>query len=104
MLHVPRRVQGTVEAYWEYQLKPWDVCAGIAILAAAGGRITTMDGSRYSPFHRSLLATNGGMHDYLVGVMAGPTRGLVGEHGVNLTPAFVPPGYDAGWVREDMMR
>ncbi len=38
---------GIVEAYWEYRLKPWDVCAGVLVLEEAGGRVTTMDGLPY---------------------------------------------------------
>ena len=38
---------GIVEAYWEYQLKPWDTCAGVIILTEAGGKVTTMDGKPY---------------------------------------------------------
>ena len=38
---------GIAEAYWEYRLKPWDVCAGVLILEEAGGKVTTMDGLPY---------------------------------------------------------
>jgi len=44
-------------------LKPWDVAAGIVILEEAGGRVTTADGTAYSVFDRSLLATNDALYD-----------------------------------------
>lgn len=33
---------GIVDAYWEYRLKPWDVCAGVLIVEEAGGRCATV--------------------------------------------------------------
>jgi myo-inositol-1(or 4)-monophosphatase len=42
----------------QFNLKPWDVAAGICILEEAGGRVSTADGLAYSVFDRSLLATN----------------------------------------------
>jgi myo-inositol-1(or 4)-monophosphatase len=44
-------------------LKPYDVAAGIVILEEAGGRVTTADGSAYSVFDRSLLATNDALYE-----------------------------------------
>jgi myo-inositol-1(or 4)-monophosphatase len=49
---------GQVDAYWQFNLKPWDVAAGVCILEEAGGRVSTADGLAYSVFDRSLLATN----------------------------------------------
>ena len=48
-----------LDGYWEYRLKPWDVCAGALIVEEAGGAVTTTDGLAFSPFARSILATNG---------------------------------------------
>lgn len=42
----------------QFDLKPWDVAAGVCILEEAGGRVSTADGLAYSVFDRSLLATN----------------------------------------------
>lgn len=53
---------GVVDAYWEFRLKPWDVCAGVLMVEEAGGRVTTMDGLPYSVFDRSLLASNLNLH------------------------------------------
>ena len=42
----------------QFNLKPWDVAAGVCILEEAGGRVSTADGLAYSVFDRSLLASN----------------------------------------------
>ena len=54
---------GVVDAYYQFELKPWDVTAGIVILEEAGGRVSTADGLAYSVFDRSLLATNDALYD-----------------------------------------
>lgn len=36
--------QGTFDAFWELYLNPWDVAAGLAILAEAGGMATRVNG------------------------------------------------------------
>jgi Inositol monophosphatase family len=57
-----RPAPGIVDGYWEYRLKPWDVCAGVLIVEEAGGRVATMDGNAYSVFSRSVLATNDALY------------------------------------------
>ena len=50
---------------------PRDVAAGVLILEEAGGRVTTMDGAAYSPFQRSLLASNDSLHSQVGGGVGG---------------------------------
>ena len=35
---------GRYDGYWERDLKPWDVAAGILLVTEAGGKVTTADG------------------------------------------------------------
>ncbi len=63
MCHV---ASGRVEGYFEEGLAPWDVAAGEAIVAAAGGRVTSYDGSPHDLYGRSTLATNGLVHQKIV--------------------------------------
>jgi myo-inositol-1(or 4)-monophosphatase len=57
---------GTYDGYWERRLHIWDAAAAAALVLAAGGRITALDGSppRYRSGH--IAATNGHIHDALV--------------------------------------
>ncbi len=49
---------GRFDAYWERDLNPWDVGAGIVIVREAGGMVTEIDGGA-SPMHEgSVLAAN----------------------------------------------
>ncbi len=52
--------QGTLDAFWEEHLSPWDVAGGLAILEEAGGIWMRQDGSALA-LHEggSVLAANG---------------------------------------------
>lgn len=54
---------GRFDGYWELRLAPWDMAAGILLVAEAGGRVTRMDGGP-DPLHppTSIAATNGRIH------------------------------------------
>jgi myo-inositol-1(or 4)-monophosphatase len=56
---------GTFDAYWERMLHPWDMIGGAAIVLAAGGRITHLDGGPADFRKGHLLASNGLIHDPL---------------------------------------
>ena len=59
--------RGTFEAYYEMNLKPWDVSAGVLILSEAGGKITNINGDEYNLFEdKYIVATNGKIHDKLI--------------------------------------
>lgn len=62
--------RGTFAGYYEINLKPWDVAAGILILEEAGGRVSGVDGAPYTLERRILVASNGRIHDALVEQMA----------------------------------
>lgn len=57
---------GYLDAYWEYNLQPWDIAAGKIILEEAGGSITNMDGSTLAPKKQSMLASNGLIHSEIL--------------------------------------
>jgi len=58
---------GTYDGYWEKKLAPWDCAAGAALVVAAGGRISDYAGGSADVLSGQLLATNGAIHDALVG-------------------------------------
>ena len=62
--------KGVFDGYYEINLKPWDVAAGILVLLEAGGKISRHDGQAYTMDERIVVATNGKVHDALVGKMA----------------------------------
>lgn len=50
---------GRFDGFWEIDLHPWDVAAGVLLVREAGGKVTGYDQTEYSIYDRSLLATNG---------------------------------------------
>ena len=50
---------GRFDGYYEYNLNPWDVAAGILIVRQAGGQVVNFKGGDEILNSRELLATNG---------------------------------------------
>ena len=61
---------GRFDAFWEYGLAPWDVAAGALLVAEAGGRVTAVDGSEFAIDQRTILASNGALHEPFRQVLA----------------------------------
>ncbi len=60
---------GRYDGYWEFKLNPWDTAAGVLLVREAGGRVTYMRGKPFEIASREVLASNGLLHDELVGEM-----------------------------------
>jgi len=58
--------QGRVDAFYEIDLKPWDVAAGILIVQEAGGVITNQTGASFAFEDKGIVASNGHTHDQLL--------------------------------------
>ncbi len=54
---------GRFDAFWELELKPWDVAAGVLLVKEAGGNVTQFDNSEYTVYDKTLLASNAKIHD-----------------------------------------
>ncbi len=62
---------GHFDAYWELYLSPWDVAAGSVVVREAGGRVTDLTGGDDWLFGQNILASNGALHDAVLGVVGG---------------------------------
>ncbi|MBU3973775.1 MAG: inositol monophosphatase, partial [Alphaproteobacteria bacterium] len=62
---------GRYDAYYERNLKPWDVAAGILFVTEAGGVVTTIDGEGRPETGAQILATNSELHPQLLKVLRG---------------------------------
>ena len=58
---------GRVDAFWEFNLNPWDTSAGALLVAEAGGTMSGFDGSSFRLDSKEVLATNGLLRDELLG-------------------------------------
>jgi myo-inositol-1(or 4)-monophosphatase len=59
---------GRFDGYWEFSLSPWDMTAGILLVAEAGGTLSSSAGGPLD--HTDLVVTNGRIHEDLRGVVA----------------------------------
>ena len=57
---------GRFDGFWELVLAPWDVAAGMLLVAEAGGVITDLGGSPTMPKHGAYVAGNPPIHAWLL--------------------------------------
>ena len=81
---------GRMEAFWEFNLNPWDTAAGILLVEEAGGRVTDFSGNPYRIASDEILASNGHIQPELLGLFADMFAGR------DLTPIPTP----AEWAAE----
>lgn len=60
---------GRFDGFYEHKLEPWDSAAGYLIVEEAGGRVTDLNGDKFSVYQHRLLATNGRIHDEMVEII-----------------------------------
>jgi myo-inositol-1(or 4)-monophosphatase len=75
---------GRLEAFWEFNLNPWDTAAGILLVEEAGGQVTDFAGAPFKLDSREVLASNGRIHGELVGLFTDMFAGR------NLSPIPTP--------------
>ena len=62
--------EGTTDGFYEIDLKPWDVAAGILIVREARGEISNTSGEEYCFDDKGIIASNGKIHNELLEYMA----------------------------------
>jgi myo-inositol-1(or 4)-monophosphatase len=71
---------GRYDAFWEFNLNPWDTAAGVLIAQEAGGTVTNFSGGPFSIDSAQVLASNGLLHEELLkefaAIFAGRVEGL----------------------------
>ncbi|MBS1632120.1 MAG: inositol monophosphatase [Bacteroidetes bacterium] len=60
---------GRFDGFYEHKLEPWDSAAGFLLVEEAGGKVTDFKGNKFSPYQPHVLATNGKIHDDMLGVI-----------------------------------
>ena len=68
---------GRADGYWEFNLCPWDVAAGLLLVREAGGKVTDFDNRSWrhvDDFGRQTLATNGKIHAAMLKVITAQSK------------------------------
>jgi myo-inositol-1(or 4)-monophosphatase len=63
---------GRYEGFWEEDLSPWDIAAGILLVKEAGGYVSDLKGGQTMLQTGALLATNGTLHAPLQALLGSP--------------------------------
>lgn len=64
---------GFLDGFFEYDLKIWDVAAGILLIREGGGTVTDYQGARSRPFNGDIVASNGALQNVLLDIVNTPT-------------------------------
>src|SRR5262249_18785382 len=62
---------GRVDAYWERDISPWDIAAGLLLVREAGGFVSDVDGKDTMIQTGSIVAGNETMHNELLKLIKG---------------------------------
>jgi len=60
---------GRLDGFWEVNLNPWDMAAGMLFVREAGGRVTDFLGAESTIYKKQVLASNGIIHDAMLNVL-----------------------------------
>ena len=60
---------GRLDGFYERDLWPWDIAAGMLLVEEAGGRVTTLEAQPASLSEGRLLATNGRIHGQMLRIL-----------------------------------
>jgi myo-inositol-1(or 4)-monophosphatase len=61
---------GRFDGFWEVNLNPWDTAAGILLVSEAGGSVSDFGGRPVSIYGRQVLASNGAIHQEMIGTLS----------------------------------
>lgn len=63
---------GRADGFWEYELNPWDVAAGLLLIREAGGTVTDFNGVSWTDWRsmgKRTLASNGFIHKSMLNAL-----------------------------------
>jgi len=58
-----------LDGYWERNISPWDIAAGLLLVREAGGFVTDLDGGEAMFDKRHIVAGNEAMHGELLALL-----------------------------------
>ncbi|OGS45690.1 MAG: hypothetical protein A2539_08025 [Elusimicrobia bacterium RIFOXYD2_FULL_34_15] len=71
---------GRFEGFWEENLKPWDMAAGVVILKEAGGKISDYKGTNEYLFSDTMIASNSKIHKEMLNIIGHPIKKRMSDY------------------------
>jgi myo-inositol-1(or 4)-monophosphatase len=68
---------GRFDAYWERNIKPWDMAAGIVMIRESGGTVSDIDGSDQMMDSGDIIVGNKEVHRLMMPLLVHPTAPIV---------------------------
>lgn len=65
--------EGVFEGFWEWDLQPWDLAAGVIIALESGATITGLAGERFQLSRGAIVASNGHIHKEMLNCILAPS-------------------------------
>ena len=56
---------GRLDGYWERDIKPWDLAAGVLIVKEAGGFATSIDDEKNPVYNNQIVSGNQAIYTHL---------------------------------------
>jgi myo-inositol-1(or 4)-monophosphatase len=78
---------GRLDAFWEFNLHPWDVAAGKLLVAEAGGTVSDSTGAAHTMQSNAVMASNGLLHGQILQEISDI---FAGKYGAALPPLVRP--------------
>jgi len=60
---------GQIDGFWEVNLHPWDMAAGVLLVREAGGELSDFQGKPLSIYGKKVVASNGVIHRAMLDVL-----------------------------------
>ena len=70
---------GRFDAYWERNIKPWDMAAGIVMIRESGGTVSDLDGGDQMMDGGDIVVGNKAVHGALMPLLSRPAAPIVGS-------------------------
>jgi myo-inositol-1(or 4)-monophosphatase len=62
---------GWLDGFYERDLWPWDIAAGLLLVEEAGGRVSNFEGKPVTLTECRVIASNGRIHEAMLRVLRG---------------------------------
>ncbi|HUI11785.1 MAG TPA: inositol monophosphatase family protein [Bacteroidota bacterium] len=60
---------GRLDGFWEVNLHPWDMAAGVLLVTEAGGTVSDFQGKPLSIYGKKVVASNGAIHRAMLDIL-----------------------------------
>lgn len=61
--------RGVFDGYWERNLKPWDIAAGVVLVREAGGKVSNITRPSFDVDYPEIIASNSALHSKLQSIV-----------------------------------